>query len=321
MRIALLGPLEVSGADGQVRIAGVKQQALVSLLALNAGRLICVDQLIVGLWGEGGPRNAVNALHHQVARLRETIGSGLVLWHSSGYVLDVPPDSIDVRRFVRLAADGRRALRGDDATAAAALLQSALGLWRGLPLDGLSECAWAVAEVNQLEQLRLDVIEDRLDAELALGLHADRVGELQTLVSDYPFRGRLWGQLMLALYRSGRQADALDAYQAARQLLSDEHGLDPGPHLRELQAAILGHDPALALTGARDHGRDEPPVRASAPRRTGNLPVPLTSFIGRDEQLQQTHGLVRECRLLTQNRLARRRQDATGTRGRAGSAA
>jgi predicted ATPase/DNA-binding SARP family transcriptional activator len=297
VRIALLGPLEVSEADRRIRLTGTKQHALVALLALNAGRLLPVDRLVDALWGDTEPRDAVNALQHQVSRLREAVGRDHVIWRGSGYALQVPADAVDVWRFEQLAVEGRAALRAGDASAAAAVLRSALGLWRGPPLDGLPTHPWVLAEVARLEHLRLDVVEDRVEAELALGLHAELVGELEALVAEHPFRERLWGQLMVALYRCGRQADALASYRAAGHALADGHGLDPGPELQRLQAAILAHDPALAPT---ETTRVRVPAATTPPSRpAGNLPAPLTSFIGRHDQLPEVRRLVRECRLLT----------------------
>jgi predicted ATPase/DNA-binding SARP family transcriptional activator len=297
VRIALLGPVEVSEADRPVRLSGTKQHALVALLALNAGRLLPVDRLVDALWGDAEPRDAVNALQHQVSRLREAVGREHVVRQGSGYALAVPAEAVDVRRFEQLAVDGRAALRREDASAAVAALRSALGLWRGPPLEGLPTHPWVLAEVARLEHLRLDVVEDRVEAELALGLHAELVGELEALVGEHRFRERLWGQLMVALYRCGRQADALEVYRAASAVLADGHGLDPGPELMRLQAAILAHDPALAPTAVA--GRQAPVAPAPPPRPAGNLPAPLTSFIGRHDQLPEVRRLVRECRLVT----------------------
>jgi predicted ATPase/DNA-binding SARP family transcriptional activator len=297
VRIALLGPVELSEGDRRIRLTGSKQHALVTLLALNAGRLLPVDRLVDALWGDAEPRDGVNALQHQVSRLREAVGRERVTWQGSGYVLEVPEDAVDVRRFEQLAVDGRAALRREDAGAAVAALRSALGLWRGPPLDGLPAQPWVLAEVTRLEHLRLDVVEDRIEAELALGLHVELAGELQALVGEHRFRERLWGQLMVALYRSGRQADALEAYRAAGHALADGHGLDPGPELQRLQAAILAHDPALAPSVA---ARSQVPAAAAPPERApGNLPALLTSFIGRHEQLPAVRSLLRSCRLLT----------------------
>ncbi|HKN46059.1 MAG TPA: AfsR/SARP family transcriptional regulator, partial [Propionibacteriaceae bacterium] len=227
MKIALLGPVEVTQSGRRIRLSGPKQLALFAMLALNAGRSVPVDRLVDALWGDSNPSDGVNALQHQVSRLREAVGREYVSWQGSGYALQVPVDAVDVQRFERLASEGRAVLRRGDGETAATTLRSALDLWRGPPLDGLPSYPWVLAEVARLDHLWLDVIEDRLDAELFLGQHADLVGELDALAVAHPYRERLWGQLMVALYRSGRQADALEAYQAASRALADGHGLDP----------------------------------------------------------------------------------------------
>jgi predicted ATPase/DNA-binding SARP family transcriptional activator len=297
VRIALLGPVELSQDGQRIRLNGSKQLALVALLALNAGRLLSADHIVDALWGDDEPGDPINALQHQISRLRAAVGREQVSFQGSGYSLEIPPDAVDVTRFEHLAAEGRTGLRLGDSRVAATTLRSALSLWRGPPLDGLASYPWVLAETARLENLRLDVIEDRLEAELALGLHAELLAELEALVASHPFRERLWSHLMLALYRSGRQADALQSYQAAARVLADGHGLDPGPALQHLQAAILAHDPSLAPAG---YARTTTAAPAAAPPRpTGNLPAPLTSFIGRQDQLAEVDRAVRECRLVT----------------------
>ncbi|HEY7101356.1 MAG TPA: BTAD domain-containing putative transcriptional regulator [Mycobacteriales bacterium] len=285
MRVALLGPLEITGADGQIRLTGAKQHALLALLALDPGRTVSVDRLLDGIWGDGHqPRDAVNALQHQVSRLREAVGGRHVVRRGSGYLLAVPADAVDVHRFERLAADGRAFLRDGDPAAAAEALRSAAELWRGAPLDGLPDHPWAMAETARLERVRADASDDRMDAELALGRHAELVGELAELVAADPLRERRWGQLMLARYRCGRQAEALETYAEVRAMLADEHGLDPGPELQRLHAAMLRHDRALALAPA-------------APR--SDLPASVSNFIGRLDELAAVRTLVRDRRLAT----------------------
>ncbi|MFF5290706.1 BTAD domain-containing putative transcriptional regulator [Paractinoplanes globisporus] len=288
MRFGLLGPLAVSDGERPVRLTGTKQHALLALLALNAGRPVPADRLIDGVWGDEGPRDLANALQHQISRLRAALGGDHVARRDPGYVLEVPPDAVDVRRFERLAGEGRAALRRDDPGEAATRLRAALALWRGAALEGLPGHAWVQAEAARLEGLRLDTVEDRVDAELALGRHDQLVAELESLAGEHPFRERLWGQLMLAQYRCGRQIDALETFQRVRRLLAGEHGLEPGPQLRQLQSDILAHAlPAPVV--------EEPP----RPHVTGNLPAPLTSFIGRRDELVDLRGRARESRLLT----------------------
>ena len=194
--------------------------------------------------------------------------------------------SVDAIQFEELLAAARRALRAGDARGAADTIADALSLWRGPALLGLPQSTWATAEAGRLDALRLDALEERFEAALALGEHADLVSAIRAALDESPFRERLWGQLMLALYRSGRQADALDVFQEARRVLMDELALEPGPELRHLQEAILAHDPAIA------------PVPL-APRPRGNLPAPSTSFIDREAELAQVVELLREHRLVT----------------------
>ena len=296
MRIALLGPVELSQDGQRIRLNGSKQLALLALLALNADRLLSADHIVDALWADDEPGDPINALQHQISRLRAAVGREKVSFHGSGYSLQIPADAVDIRRFEHLATEGRTGLRLGDSRVAATTLRSALNLWRGPPLDGLPSYPWVLAESARLENLRLDVIEDRLEAELALGLQAELLPELEALVGNHPFRERLWGHLILALYRSGRQADALESYQAAARALADGHGLDPGPGLQQLQAAILAHDPSLSA----GYARTATVTLAAAPLRpTGNLPAPLTSFIGRQDQLIEVGRAVRECRLVT----------------------
>ncbi|WP_433306143.1 BTAD domain-containing putative transcriptional regulator [Actinoplanes sp. CA-030573] len=269
MRICLLGPVEAHDGDRAVRLTGAKQHALLALMALNAGRIVPADRLIDALWDEDGPRDLANALQHQVSRLRAALGGDVVTRRRAGYLLDVPPDAVDAIRFERLVAAGRP--------------DAALGLWRGPPLDGLPGYAWVQAEQARLERLRLDAIEDHIDAGLALGRHHELVGELQTLVGEHPLRERLWGRLMLAQYRCGRQADALESFLAVRRVLADEHGLEPGAELRELQSAILAQSPSLT----------------AGVEPAGNLPAPLSTFIGRHDEVVTLRGRVRDTRLLT----------------------
>lgn len=286
MRIALLGPLQVSVADRAVSLHGSRQRALVAVLALGGGAVVGADRLVDGLWGERVPRDPLNALQHQVSRLRATVGAEHVARRGTGYALTVPPDAVDAHRFDQLAAEGRAALRESRFAAAAEPLRAALRLWRGRPLSGMPDLPWVAPQVARLEARHLDVVEDRVDVDLALGLHGELVDELQSLMEEHPFRERLWGQLMLALYRSGRQADALDAYRGAAANLAEAHGLDPGPELRHLQTAILGHDASLAAS-------------AAAAPTPGNLTPSLTNLVGRVDELAEVVRRVRATRLLT----------------------
>ena len=287
MGIALLGPLQISVAGRAVQLHGSRQRALVALLALSGATPVGTDRLVEGMWGEQVPRDPLNALQHQVSRLRATFSAPSVARRGAGYALTIPPDAVDVHRFEQLAAEGRVALRASQYAAAAEPLRAALELWRGRPLSGLPDLPWVVPQVARLELRYLDVVEDRVDAELALGLHGELVGELHAFLDEHPFRERLWGQLMLALYRSGRQADALAAYRRAASVLAEAHGVDPGPELRRLQTAILEHDAALAAPA-----RLEPSVR-------GNLNPSLTTLVGRGAELAEVVRHVRANRLVT----------------------
>jgi Bacterial transcriptional activator domain/AAA domain len=208
-----------------------------------------------------------------------------------GYVLAVGQEDVDALQFARLAAEARAGLHQGNDDQVAATLRSALALWRGTPLEEFLDHDWARREASRLVELQLAVVEDRFEVDLAMGLHADVVQELRAMVTEHPFRERLWGQLMLALYRSGRQSEALATYAEARMVLAEELGLDPGPDLAGLERAILAHDPNLAAPPA--------PIQARLRQPTMDLPASLTSFIGRHEQLPAIRALLRESRLVT----------------------
>ncbi len=242
----ILGPLEVSDGERAVRLGGVKQRSLLAILLLQAPEPVSADRLIDELWGEEPPEDAHTALHQHVSRLRKLLEPHAVLvTRAPGYVAEVPDGALDLDRFERLRDDGRRALEGGRAAQAAERLGEALALWRGRPLADLEHERFARDAIARLDEARVEAIELRIDAELALGRHAELVAELQSLVRRHPLREGLRGRLMLALYRSGRQADALAAYADARATLVGELGLEPGAELRRMQAAILEQDPAL----------------------------------------------------------------------------
>ena len=284
LEVRLLGPFEVLVAGRPVQVPGAKRQALVACLALQGGRVVPTDALVDALWGSELPAAPRNAVQHHVTRLRRALGEGAIRLAADGYALDGAV--VDAIEFEELLAAARAALRAGDPGGAADTIAGALGLWRGPALLGLLQSSWATAEARRLDSLRLDALEEGFEAALALGEHAQLVPGIRAALDESPFRERLWGQLMLALYRSGRQTDALDAFQEARRVLVEELALEPGPDLRRLQDAILAHDPAIA------------PVPL-APRRRGNLPAPSTSFIGREAELAQVVELVREHRLVT----------------------
>jgi len=265
------------GDDGQpMDVGGRLPQALLVALALAEGRPVPADQLLDQVWA--GPEfGGRNRLQVHISRLRKMLGSDRILTRAGGYSLAIPGGVLDAARFGQLAADGRAALQRQDPAAARRLLRQALGLWRGRPLAEFADTGFAPAMITRLEEARLTATEDRIEAELMLGGQGELTGELEALVGEHPLRERLWGQLILALYRAGRQGDALGAYQRARAVLADELGVDPGPELRKLEAAVLGQDPALDAPAAVP--------RQAREYRPGNLPAAPSPLIGRAAEL------------------------------------
>jgi YVTN family beta-propeller protein len=268
----ILGPLEVSVDGQEIDISGPKLRALLVMLLLRADESVPRDLLAHELWGEQQPEGAQHTLDVYISRLRKALGtpaSGRVLMTRPGaYSLRLADGQLDARLFEHLAKEGRSALAGDAPGQAAAKLHAALQLWRGRALADLGDSAELRIEAARLEELRLGATEDRIEADLALARHEDVVDELQALVATHPLRERLHGQLMIALYRSGRQAEALAAYQAARQTLIGELGLEPGPALQRLECAILKQDASLELPGQAAAGPPDPgnPARVHAHR-------------------------------------------------------
>ena len=250
----ILGPLEVLDDGRTVPLGGVKQRALLGLLLLHPNETLGTDRLIDELWGERSPASAANALHARVSRLRKTLadedGSGtadLVVTRERGYELRLDPERLDSNRFERLVAAGRSELGAGRPERAASAFERALSLWRGAPLADLAYEPFAQPEIARLEDLRVTALELLIEARLALGRHAEVIGQLETLIAEHPYREGLRAQLMLALYRCDRQADALQAYQNGRRALIEGLGIEPGERLRELERAILAQDPALAV--------------------------------------------------------------------------
>jgi DNA-binding SARP family transcriptional activator len=246
LEVRLLGPIEVERGGEPVALGGQKPRALLAVLALEPGRVVSVDRLVEALWPGEPPGTAPHAVQVYVSQLRKTVGP-VIATRAPGYVLDVDPDRVDAHRFSLLAQEGRTALEADDAVAAEAVLRESLALWRGPALADFLYEPFAQTEIARLEELRTTTLEERIEADLALGRHAELVSELEALVQAQPLRERPRAQLMLALYRSGRQADALAAYRDARDTLVDELGIEPGPELKELEAAILRQDNSLLL--------------------------------------------------------------------------
>ena len=255
MDFSILGPLEVGSPDGPLALGGAKQRGLLALLLLNANRAVSSERLIEELWGERPPDTAAKALQVLVSELRKLLEprrvrgepSRLLLTRPPGYLLALEPEQLDLTRFERLRAEGRRALEAGDAEGASVKLSEALALWRGEALADLAYEPFAQAEIARLEELRLTALEERIEADLALGRHSELVGELDALVAEHPLRERLREALMVALYRSGRQAEALEAYRDARRALTEELGIEPSRGLREVEQAILNQDPTLDL--------------------------------------------------------------------------
>jgi DNA-binding SARP family transcriptional activator len=250
----ILGPLEVVEGRRVLTLGGPRQRALLALLLTNANEVTSVDTLIDALWGARPPRAAANTLQYHVSQLRKLLGSAeTIITREPGYLIRVEQDELDLFRFERQVAEAEQA----SPDRAARLLRDALALWRGRPLADLAGESFAQPEIRRLEEVRLAALEQRLEADLALGHHARLVAELESLVRQHPFRERLRAALMRALYGAGRQAEALNVYRETRQTLVDELGIEPSPALQELERAILRQDPAL--TPVRDAA---PPERA-----------------------------------------------------------
>ncbi len=281
MDVRLLGHLEVEVSGECVQFEGLKQGKLFAALALRAPEAVSADELVEALWGFEPPAGAGQALQKQISRLRRRLGDGgsLVRHRPPGYALDIDPRMIDSRRFEELLRSARVALGRDDPERAAADLQTALALWRGDALADYRVDEFAQSEIARLEELRVEAVEERMAAELAGGGGDDLVGELQALVAEHPLRERLRAQLMVALYRAGRQAEALETMRAGRQLLVDELGIEPGPELRRLERMILAHD--SALTAERPGGG-----------LAGRLPAPANETIGRVGELAEIGELL-----------------------------
>ena len=265
MLFRLLGPLEVDDGDRPLPLGEGRHRIVLVLLLLHRNEAVPSERLIDALWGEAPPPTAAKVLQNHVSRLRRELGDRdgrRLQTRGHGYRLVVDGGEVDADRFEALLREGGQALAEERAADARARLLEALALWRGPPLADVAYEEFAQAEIARLEEQHAAAVEQRIDADLALGRHADVVPELEGLVADHPLRERLRAQLMIALYRCGRQADALEVYNAGRETLRDELGVEPGPALRELQVAILRQDPALAPAP----GAWPQPLRASRRR-------------------------------------------------------
>ena len=293
MEVRFFGEFEAVEGGVPVPVRGAKQRTVLALLALHRGQPVSADRLIDALWGDGQVANPVNALQAQIGQLRRTLGATAIVTSDAGYALDIGPDDVDAARFEQLVAKGRRLLEEGETALASTALGEALRLRRGEPLTEFAYAGFADAERAHLAELTLVAIETRAEADLVLGRHGELVGELEALCREHPLRERLWELLMLALYRAGRQAEALRAYTEARDRLVDELGIDPGPALRELEARILAQDPSLGAAGPAGL------AAVPAPMATGNLRERLSSFVGRTAELQELSEAVRSSRLVT----------------------
>ena len=280
----LLGPLEVLRDDRPVTLGGRIQRSLLALLVLRTNEVVSADMLVEELWPKRAPKDAHNTLQVHVSQLRRALGGvagdSPVVTRPPGYVLVSGPEQIDVQRFERLLARGRTELEHGDVVAAGETLRAALAEWRGPALADLAYEQFAQAEKARLDELRFDALEERIEADLAAGRHGELVGELQGLVEEHPLRERLRRQLIVALYRSGRQADALEEYRRGRRALVDELGLAPLPELRRLEQAILRQEAWL----------EAPPRRT---RVSTHVPVPATPLLGRERELAALRALLR----------------------------
>jgi predicted ATPase/DNA-binding SARP family transcriptional activator len=296
MDFRILGPLEVSANGERLELGGPKQRALLAMLLLNADEVVSSDRLIEALWADKSPGAARHAVEVNVSRLRKKLGAGragdsALVTRAPGYVLHLESGELDLQRFERLLAEARQARADGDPALAAGALHDADSLWRGRPLADLEFESFARVHVERLEDLRLGAIEERIEADMALGRHGELVAELRRLTGQHPWRERLHTQLMLALYRSGRQADALETFRRARAVLVEQLGIEPGAELAELHRAMLVQDRAL----------DTWDKSAPGSGRRGCLPAPPNRTIGRDRELVAVDERLRasSVRLLT----------------------
>jgi len=293
MQVRVLGPLEVVIGEGVATPPGAGERSLLALLALRAGRVVPADQLVDALWGEALPANPQNALQLRVSKLRRWLASvgapdGIVATRPPGYVLDLPAADVDALAVGEALSAARAATAGRPGEAVD-LYRSVVDRWRGPALCDLPEADWTVAEGRRLEELRLAATEELVDAELALGRHRELLDLLDGLVAEHPLRERFHAQRMLALYRAGRQADALAAHQQLRGVLADELGLDPSSEVQALELAIIQQDPSIAA----------PAEPAKVDEAVPNLPAATVAVLGRDELVDRVEHLVAEHRVVT----------------------
>lgn len=276
MEFRILGLLEVIDGDRPAILPAAKAKMLLAMLVCRVNTVVSPEELMEGLWGDRRPASAANTLQTYVSQLRKALGASVIGTRSPGYVLTVDPSQIDAVRFERLVDEGRKLLRTDPSRADS-VLEEALHLWRGPALADFTFDAFASAEIARLEELRLVAIEERMEAELALGRHDQLAGALRQLVDEHPLRERFWSQLMVALYRSGRQAEALRTYGELRRTMRAELGIEPSPSLRQLEEAMVLQEPQLEWT---------PPEPVEPVRLVpSNLPLARSAFVGRESEL------------------------------------
>src|SRR5262245_2682440 len=270
MDFRILGPLEALDGARQIALGGRKRRAVLAVLLLHPNETLSGERLIDELWGESPPTNALKTLQGHVSRLRKELPPEVLVTRGHGCGLQIELDRLDARRFEGLLDDGRGELAAGNPQRALEALERAVGLWRGAPLADLAYEPFAQAEIARLDDLRVAAVEESIEAKLALGRHGEVIGQLEQLVEEHPYREHLRAQLMLALYRADRQADALQAYQNARRQLVEELGIEPGWRLRELEAAVLAQEESLALE------RPQPPRRR---RESSDLPSGVVTFL------------------------------------------
>ncbi|MGH2669798.1 MAG: BTAD domain-containing putative transcriptional regulator, partial [bacterium] len=264
----MLGPVEVTRSGLRLDLDSPKQRALLAFFMIHPGRVLSSDRLLTEVWPIGPPTSGVKTLRYHMSKLRDVLHGGgqkdVLVTNRAGYVLEVEPEQIDAVRFEQLV-EHARALAPDEPDRASRLLREALGLWRGEALSDVVEYPFASVEADLLENLRLDAVEERIEADLSCGRHAEVVAELEKLTTLHPLRERLFGQLMLAQYRMGRQSDALGTCQRLRRTLAEELGIDPGADIEQLQERILVHDPSLVVgpRSAPEGGFGRAPVLTS----------------------------------------------------------
>lgn len=305
MEVGILGPVEVHEGTQIVPVGGNIERAVLAVLALNANHVVSTDRLVDDVWDSEPPATAIASLQVRISRLRKALGDfgPRIVTQTPGYQLVLEAHELDVNRFNRRAQEGRDARRAGDVERASGLLTEALAVWRGPALADFSDRAFARSEVARLEESRLAALEDRIAADLAAGRHAVLIGELECLTETHAFRERLWCHRLLALYRSGRQADALRTYQDVRTLLGDELGIDPGPDLRRLEKLILEQSAELDLAPGRivrdaiDGPQMLRPVVSSAAGT--NIASFATPFVGREREVGELVAMLDEYRLVT----------------------